>query len=112
MKNLILIVLFISSLAALAARPKIDVKTELSINGKIVPRERIRMTVKAHPTDERMDEIVVNMDLEFKSGERVIRSTPQIYAKSGAEATLTLDESTKDEKIVLKVMARPESQSR
>lgn len=86
--------------------PRIDVKAELSVNGKTVPRDRVRMKINAHPTDERMDEIVVNMDIEYKVGDRVIRSTPQVYTKPGSEAVLTLDESTKDEKLVLKVMAK------
>lgn len=107
MKFLILLSLFISSAVAFAARPRIDVKTELSINGKIIPRDRIRMKVNAKATSEKMDEIIVDMDLEYKSGERVIRSTPQVYARAGTEATMILEESTKEEKIQLRILARP-----
>ncbi len=107
MKILILLSLFISSAVVLAARPRIDVKTELSINGKIIPRDRIRMKVNAKATSEKMDEIIVDMDLEYKSGERMIRSTPQIYARAGTQATMVLEESTKEEKIVLKIVAKP-----
>lgn len=103
------LIIFLSVItSALASTPRIDVRTELSVNGKVIPRDRIKMKVKAVPAADNMDEIVVNMDMEYPVGAEMIRSTPQVYAKAGSEATMTLEESTKEKKIVLKVMAKPQ----
>lgn len=116
--------------ASWAAKPThIDVKAELLINGKVVAGPRVVatagesaairvgdargknhtvMTVNARPADPKMDEILLDLDLEYTAGERVIRTRPQIYAKAGEEALMTLEESTKDEKIQLRVRAKPQ----
>lgn len=128
MKILICFLMFISMQAALAARPRIDVKTELLVNGKVVasPRiiavsgesaeitqgarnskDRMRMKILAKPTSEKTDEIMVDMDLEYTVGDRRLHSTPQVFARAGQQATLTLEESTKEEKIQLKITAKP-----
>jgi len=106
MGKIIFLLLVIASAHAMASTPRIDVKTELSVNGRVIPRDRIKMKVKTKPTSEKMDEIIVDMDMEYKVGENIIRSTPQVYAKAGSEATMTLEESTKEDKIVLKVLAK------
>ena len=127
MKILISFLLFISAASASAAKPRIDVKAELLVNGKVIasPRiiaksgefaeitqgarnskERIRMKILAAPTSEKMDEIMVDMDLEYIVGERHLRSKPQVIAKAGSEATMTLEESIKGEKIQLKLTAK------
>ena len=118
------------SLAAQAAKPaKIDVRAELLINGKVVTNPRIIalpgepaelrqsdrsgktrtvFSVTAQPADAKMEEIRLDMDLEYAAGDRIIHSRPQVIAKAGDEALMTLEESTKSEKIQLRVRARPQ----
>jgi hypothetical protein len=111
-----------------AEQSRIDVKTELLVNGKSLgkphlrvianeegemtvgtrEKNRMRMKVLARPIDGKLDEMLLDMDLEYNSGERQIRSKPQVIAKAGSEAIMTLEESTtKGEKIQLKVLAKP-----
>lgn len=122
--------LFVLASCASAAKPsQIDVKAELLINGKVVAGPRILalpgepaeirvgdrsgktrtvMSVKVRPADPKMEEIILDMDLEYAAGDRVVRTRPQIYARAGEEALMTLEESTKDEKIQLRVRAKPQ----
>lgn len=107
-------------------RDQIRVEAQLLVNGKVVssPRivtvageraeisqrglkDQIRMGVTPTPSNSKMDEIVLDMDIKFVSGERVIHSSPQVYVKAGVDAVMTLEESSATEKIQLKVMARP-----
>lgn len=126
MRCAILILLLLNS-TAWAEGSSILVKTEWLVNGKSIgkpelrvlpgePRvishgagkkESMRMKVLARPADEKMDEIFLDLDFRYQAGERTIHSTPQVIAKAGDEAFMTLEESTKGEKIQLKVMAKP-----
>lgn len=111
----------------MAATPsKIDVKTELLLNGKVIAnprfmatpgkeatitqtrgRDTVKIKVSAMPTDAKMDDLKLDFDLEVTAGDRTIRSQPQVFAKSGSEAVMTLEESTKEEKLQFRILAVP-----
>ncbi len=109
-------------------REQIRVEAELLVNGKVISAPRIvalagepasisvgqvggkelmRMDVTAKPTSSKMDEIILDMDFKYVVGDRVIKSSPQVYVKSGLDAVMTLEESSASEKIQLRVMAKP-----
>jgi hypothetical protein len=104
------------------------IQAQLLINGKIVSQpvfitvldesaevtqsdkggtEKMRMSVVTHRFDVTGDELKLDMDLEYISGKRTIRAKPQVIATSGTEATMQLEESHDNEKVQLKVLARP-----
>ncbi len=70
-------------------------------------KQTVRMGVMANMADPRMDEIVLDMDLKFTNAGKEIRTSPQVYVKSGVAAVMTLEESTPNEKIQLRVTAKP-----
>jgi hypothetical protein len=125
--RLAILILLAGSLSAWADNSSILVKTELLVNGKSIgkpqmrvlagesaeiqigarSKEPLRMKVLAKPIDGKLNEIFLDMDFEYYSGERQIRSTPKVIARAGDEAIMTLEESTKGEKIQLRVMATP-----
>ncbi len=134
MRRFTLWILFIAFSSPLQAslkekvRDQIRVEAQLLVNGKVVStpsvlalagekaqitvgaaggKDMMRMKVLANMADPRMDEIVLDMDLKFTNAGREIRSSPQVYVKSGVAALMTLEESTPGEKIQLKVTARP-----
>ncbi|MGE4133421.1 MAG: hypothetical protein AB7F86_17395 [Bdellovibrionales bacterium] len=114
--------------SAWASRPEFNVKAELLLNGQVVaaPRinaragrtarvsssmgssgDRVRFAVTPSMSSEVGDELVLDIDLELRRGDRIIKSSPQVIARAGSEATLLLEESTKQEKLQLRILAKP-----
>ncbi len=118
--------LFLNSAGADTKPQQLMVEADLLINGKSISRPRVitltgepsyievggrnfkvmKMGVLAQPGDK-IDDLVLDLDFELHAQGRVIRTSPQIYAKAGVPAFMTLEESTPEEKIQLKVLARP-----
>ncbi len=116
----------ISMNLAQASIPSIEIQTELLVNGKAVASPRVlasvgepatvrtqtgsqlsKLKILAKPTSYDPDEIMVDLDLDFDTPTRRIQTNPQIVAKAGTEALITLEESTNDEKIQIRVLAQP-----
>ena len=104
------------------------VQAEILINGKVISSPSVvaiwgeralisagqtgaanpdlHMEVLAQPADERFHEVLLDLDLKFKLGERAFRSSPQVYVKPGERAVLTLEESSAQEKIQLRILTQ------
>jgi hypothetical protein len=122
-----MILIFLTVLSAWADPSSVLIKTELLVNGQTVSRPQMqvltgergevqvygqskdlmRLKILAKPVNGKLDEIYLDMNMEYKSGSRTISSRPTVIAQSGSEAVMTLEESTPGEKIQLKVLATP-----
>ena len=69
---------------------------------------RVRVTPSEFQNDAIPDGILMKFEVEYKAGNRVVKSSPQIIARSGSEAEVTVGRTPGQDDLKLKVTATQE----
>lgn len=133
LKSLILtfLAITVSCSIVFAAPTKYRIESQLFINGKLISSPRMttnkglpaevsqvsedskeKMNMKVIVSDlsnEKIkDGILMKFDIEYSRGDQTIRSSPEILAKSGSEAMVSVGKTQTQEEVTLKVIATRE----
>lgn len=132
MKAFLVIASLLSAIVVQAAPTTFKIQSELYIDGKLVASPRIttlageqasieqssdqnpldRLKISVIPSNmshEKMkDGIFMQFEVQVQSGEDKLQVSPQILAKSGSEAVITIGSTDDDHEIMMKVMATRE----
>ncbi len=131
MKIFILSSVALISSIAIAATKHYRIETQILVDGQLVsspkvitngdkateisqisenPHKELRMKIIASDltSDKVKDGILIKFDVEYVSGSKVVKASPQVLAKAGSEATIEIGNPESHQNLKMKIVATRE----